>query len=90
MHLPLNESVDVIAKYYFNEKGKYIVAPIKIRWKHREYLVIKLGYQHKYRDGRVTVHIHEVVCQNDVWFRLKYNSESEHWTLEGVADGNPT
>lgn len=83
----INETADVVAKYSITDKGKFIAMPVKIRWRGREYIMTKLGYPHKYRQGRTLIHIFEV-CNDTIWFRLRFDTETLHWWVEGVADEN--
>ncbi len=85
----IHEKVEAIVKYYYSEKGKFTIMPLKIRWRGREHIITKLGYPHKYKDGRITMFIFEV-SNKSTWFRLKHNTETLTWELEAVSDGNAT
>ncbi|MEI6532375.1 MAG: hypothetical protein WCO06_00900 [Candidatus Roizmanbacteria bacterium] len=78
------EKIDVITAFY-EETGE--VMPKKIRWRGREYNIKKLGYYHRYRQGRNIIHIFHV---NDgtMDFRLRFDAENLHWILEEITDGN--
>ncbi len=89
MLLEIHEKVEAIVKYVYTDKGKFMVFPVKIRWRGREHIITKMGYPHKYRDGRVTIYIFEV-SNLTTWFRLKHNTETLTWELEAVSDGNAT
>lgn len=80
----INERVSVITKY---DTVTSTVMPMKIRWQAREYLMCKLGYYHKVREGRVVQHIFHVT-DGTLDFRLKFESDTLHWILEQVSDGN--
>jgi hypothetical protein len=85
--LEIHEKVEVIVKYYYNEKGKFVAMPIKIRWRGREHPFTKMGYPHKFREGRVTIHIFEG-SNETTWFRLRHDTETLTWELEAISDGN--
>ncbi len=81
----IHEKIDVITIYRQHE-GK--VAPYKIRWNGRDYLITKVGYHHKVREGRTVFHVFHV-CSDTLAFRLKHDPDTLHWILEEVSDGNP-
>lgn len=81
----LYETVDVIT-IYKRLSGK--TTPYKIRWNGRPYLITKVGYHHKVREGRTVYHIFHV-CSDTLAFRLKHDPDTLSWTLEEVSDGNP-
>lgn len=81
----VNEKVDVIT-IYKRLGGK--VTPYKIRWNGRDYLITKIGYHHKAREGRYIYHYFSV-CSDSLAFRLRHDPETLHWTLMEVSDGNP-
>lgn len=60
--------------------------PVKIYWNGREYRVEKVGLVHKFREGRVLMHVFSVVA-GETFFRLAFNSENLTWRLTEVADG---
>lgn len=84
MHLKLNEKIDVITIY---KRIGGQTAPYKIRWNGRAYLITKVGYHHKVREGRTVYHIFHV-CSDTLAFRLKHDPDTLHWILEEVSDGN--
>jgi hypothetical protein len=81
----INEKVDVIT-IYKHAGGQ--VTPYKIRWNRRDYLITKIGYHHKVRQGRTVYHLFHV-CSDTLAFRLKHDPDTLHWILEEVSDGNP-
>ena len=89
MFFEIHEKVEAIVKYSYSDKGKFIVTPLKIRWRGREYQIAKLGYSHKYRNGHLSIFIFEV-SNKTTWFRLKHNTETLTWELEAISDGNAT
>ncbi|PIY71895.1 hypothetical protein COY87_03780 [Candidatus Roizmanbacteria bacterium CG_4_10_14_0_8_um_filter_33_9] len=82
----IQEKISVITKY---DKTTNSVMPVKIRWQGRDYMMKKLAYYHKIRQGRVIQHIFHVTDGN-LDFRLRMDSDLLSWTLEEVTDGTPT
>lgn len=86
MREKINEEVSVVMYY---SAGKRVFLPHLVSWRGYEYLVGKIGYQHKIYEGKVAHHIFEVVDQGEsIWMRLNFNTDNLHWTLEAVSDGN--
>ena len=79
----INEPIAVITRFFPENK----VFPVKIYWRNQNYLINKLAYYHKFREGRTIQHIFHVTDGN-LDFRLRLDSESLIWTLEEVDDGN--
>lgn len=79
----VNEKIDVITIY--KRMGSKIM-PYKIRWNSRDYLIKKIGYHHKVRQGRNYFHIFSV-SSDTLAFRLRFDAETMYWTLEEVSDG---
>lgn len=71
----LSEQVEVWFKDY----------PRLITWKNRDYKITKLGLHHKYYEGKTLYHIFSVVSDN-LFFRLKLNSNNLLWTLEQISE----
>ena len=82
----INERVSVIMKY---DRGTSVVMPVKMRWQAKDYLINKLGYYHRTREGRTIQHIFHVT-DGLLDFRLRLDSDTLHWTLEQVSDENPS
>ncbi len=80
----INEQISVMTKF---DREKGTVMPIKIRWQGRDYLITKLAYYHKRREGRNIQHIFHV-SNGTMDFKLRLDSETLHWTLEEATDGN--
>lgn len=86
MREKINEEVSVVMYYSSRKK---LALPHLISWNGREYIVGKIGYQHKIYDGKIAYHIFELVDKDSsMWFRLKLNTDNLHWVLEAVSDGN--
>jgi hypothetical protein len=79
----INESVKVAA--VFNPTAR-LVFPKKISWQGRTYLLEKLNYYHRIREGRTFIHVFHVSDHN-LDFRLHLNGETLSWTLVEIADG---
>jgi len=82
----LQEKISVITKY---DKEKGVCMPVKIRWRKRDYIMQKLAYYHKVRQGRTMQHIFHVTDGN-LDFRIRMDSDLLSWTLEEITDGTPT
>lgn len=82
----LQEKISVITKY---DEEKGICMPVKIRWRGRDYIMQKLAYYHKVRQGRTMQHIFHVT-DGHLDFRLRMDGDLLSWTLEEITDGTPT
>lgn len=80
----INERVSVITKY---DRNTGSVMPVKVRWQAKDYTMQKLGYYHKVRKGRTIQHIFHVT-DGTLDFRLVFDSDTLHWILEQISDGN--
>ncbi|HSX09662.1 MAG TPA: hypothetical protein VLF93_05900 [Candidatus Saccharimonadales bacterium] len=85
MNLQINETIDVITIYKKLGSQTYLH---KIRWKGRSYVITKIGYHHKVRQGNTLYHIFHVSTAS-LAFRVKHNTDNLQWILENVSDGNP-
>lgn len=79
----INEKVSVIT-VYDSEKG--VVIPKKIKWQNRIYTIDKIGYHHTLKEGRKLIHIFSV-ANASIALKLRFDSETLHWTLEEISDG---
>ena len=85
MREKINEEVSVVM--YYSAKKK-IALPHIMSWRNVEYEVGTIGYHHKIFEGRTAHHIFELVDKPaSLWFRLNFNTDNLHWTLEVVSDG---
>lgn len=85
MREKINEEVSVVM-YYSARQRKAL--PHTISWRNQEYVVGKIGYHHPVRDGRTLHHIFSLVDRDEkLYFRLNFNTDNLHWTLEEVSDG---
>ena len=79
----VDEKVSIIF-IYDHEKG--LAKPFKMQWNKRTYSITKIGYHHKIREGKNLFHIYSVSNQN-LAFRLKFDTDTLHWILEEISDG---
>jgi hypothetical protein len=86
MYEDINEKIDVVAIF---GKGFHDVVPYKIKWRGQDYLIKKVGYRHKVRDGRK---IYFVFSMTDgaTFFEAKCDAQDVSWMLGRVADGEVT
>jgi hypothetical protein len=64
----------------------HMVSPRQILWDGKVIRIAKVGMHHTIREGRTLFHIFSVVS-NDLFFRLKLDTDTLFWTLEEIADG---
>lgn len=85
MREKINEEVSVVMYY---SARKRIALPHTITWQNKDYTVGKIGYHHKIYEGRILIHVFELVDkENSLWFRLCLDTGNLHWKLEAVSDG---
>lgn len=84
MNEMIYEKVSVISSY---DRKKGTVFPRKIRWQGRDYIITKLAYYHRVKQGQTLYHIFHVT-DGTIDFRLKLDSYTLHWVLEEVSDGS--
>jgi hypothetical protein len=80
----INEKVEVILIFSLQPHPETKI--YKIRWRGKEYMITKLAYHHKVRDGRSLLHKFSVSSAS-LDFRLNYDTENLQWMLEEVSDG---
>ena len=79
----INEKISVIT--LFNHQTNR-VTPKKIKWKNKIYPINLIGYHHKYKEGSRLFHIFSV-CNKNLFFRIKFDTNSLEWILEEISDG---
>jgi len=84
MNETINERVSVLMSY---DREKNTVMPRNMRWQGRDYVFTKLSYHHRIRSGRTLLHIFHVT-DGASDFRLRFDTETLHFTLEEICDGN--
>jgi hypothetical protein len=80
----IHEKVEVIVRFRLRPTPETDI--YKIRWRGRDYPIMKLAYHHKVWEGRTRVHKF-AVSTGSLDFRLTYDTESLLWILEEVSDG---
>jgi len=76
----IHEEVSVSFVFDSREKRVY---PKSVLWKNKHYLITKIGLHHKYKEGKTLYHVFSVTTQT-CFFRLLFNTDNLHWTLEEV------
>jgi hypothetical protein len=84
--IKVNEKVTVIT-IYDNIRGS--VMPVKMKWRGQVYRINTLDYHNKFWEGRTRIHVYSVANET-MYFKLKLDSETLHWTLEEVYDAAGT
>ncbi len=64
------------------------VTPKHLKRQGRLYTIIQVGFHHTYRSGRTLIHVFSV-ADGTMFFRLELNTETLHWLLTEVSDGQP-
>lgn len=81
----INEEVTVIM--YYSASLRQAV-PYLMHWQNKDYKLSAVDYYHSYMEGRDRQHIYELVDKDEtLWFRLRLDSSTLHWTLEAIHDG---
>lgn len=62
------------------------VQPTLLVWHGREYRIKTLGYHHHYYQGKTLMHVFSVTTAT-LFFRLVLNTQTLHWRVEQVSDG---
>ena len=75
-----------ISVYSFYNHKKRVCEPRVIIWERRKYEVVKVGYHHAFRSGRVLYHVFSVSADT-LYFRLVCNTEDLSWEVEEISDG---
>lgn len=63
------------------------VRPYMLKWHGHIRKITKIGYHHRFMMGRVLQHVF-TVTDGTMSYRLRLDTDSLHWTLERVSDGN--
>jgi hypothetical protein len=80
----IQEKVEVILIFRLLPHPKTTI--YKVKWRGKEYLITKLAYHHKVREGRTLFHKF-AVSTGGLDLRLTYDTENLQWILEEVSDG---
>lgn len=78
----ISAPISVIVHYRHRERR---FVPVQVTWEGRDYPILKIGLHHTYRSGRTLYHVFSVASQT-LFFRLQFNTDNLHWTLEEIAD----
>jgi len=78
------EKVSIIFSYN-REKNSFTI--YKMGWRKRDYFIKRMAYHHKVREGRDLFHIFHVTDDN-LDFRIRFDTENLEWILEEVSDGS--
>ena len=78
------EKVSIIFSYN-REKNSFTI--YKMGWRKRDYFIKRMAYHHKVREGRDLFHIFHVTDDN-LDFRVRFDTENLEWILEEVSDGS--
>jgi hypothetical protein len=85
MRETLREEVSV--NLVFDHKRKR-VTPRHLKWQGRLCIITQVGLHHTYRRGRTLFHVFSVT-DGTTFFRLELDTETLHWILTEVSDGQP-
>ena len=81
----LKVSTPVTVSFLYNHRTNS-VSPQALLWEGRKYIISKIGLHHMVRRGRTLYHIFSVETAN-LFFRLVLDTDTLHWTVEEIADG---
>ena len=81
----IEEPVGVIAIY---QAGKPNPLPWKVKWKQRYFTFRQVDLCHPVWEGK-TLHYIYSLSNGTSYFRLDYNTYSQHWLLMEINDGLP-
>ncbi|MDQ5901196.1 MAG: hypothetical protein QG600_774 [Patescibacteria group bacterium] len=80
----IHEDVSVITVY---DHTKRRVLPWRLKWHGRTYTITQIGLHYTLSEGSTLYHLFSV-SDGSMFFRLKLNTQTLHWRLEEVSDGN--
>lgn len=70
---------------YFNHQLRQ-AAPTFLIWEGRSYKITKIGLHHTLRVGKTLYHVFSAETPT-LFFRLVLNTDTLHWKVEEIADG---
>jgi hypothetical protein len=79
IHAPI--SVDLVFDHTLRK-----VFPRFVRWEGQSHRILKIGLHHTYRQGRTLYHVFSVETAT-LFFRLVLDTDTLHWSVEEIADG---
>jgi len=65
---------------------QHTVTPRRLFWNGRLFRTTQLGLHHTQHQGQTLLHFFSVVSQG-LFFKLKLDTDTLHWTLEEISDG---
>ena len=80
----INEKVSVSLAFDAKERS---VRPYLLKWHGDIKKITKVGYHHRFMQGKVLQHVF-TVSDGTMTYRLRLDTDSLHWTLERISDGN--
>lgn len=86
MYETINEKVDVVAVF---GTGFAEVKPFKIKWHKKTFVIKKIGYKHKVREGRKIWHIFSCT-DGSTFFELRFDATDLQWLIGRIWDGETT
>jgi hypothetical protein len=85
MRETLREEVSV--NLVFDSRTKQVI-PRHLKRRGYLHIITNVGLHHTYRSGRTLIHIFSVT-DDTMFYRLELNTETLHWLLTEVSDGQP-
>ena len=64
------------------------IMPKHVGWQSRLHTITQVGLHHTYRSGRALIHVFSFT-DGSTFVRLELYTETLHWFLTGVSDGQP-
>lgn len=77
--------VPVSVNLVFDHKTRKVF-PRHVLWEGKTYLITKLGLHHTFRTGKTLYHVFSVESPT-LSFRLVLDTDTLHWRLEEISDG---
>lgn len=81
----INEEIGAIVIY---QVGKAMPFPWKIKWKRRYFTFKQVDLCHPVWEGQTLHYVYSLSDETN-FFRLDYNTRSQHWRLMEMSDGLP-
>ena len=86
MRESLDEDISVILSYDSNNRH---IQPYRLNWNGRDYLLGKVDFHHKTRDGKNLIHHFSLAdVDGTVYFKIALDTSNLHWKLEEYMYGN--
>lgn len=65
---------------------KGLFEPLEVFWDGFRHKVTKIGYHHKYFQGKTLFHVFSINCDS-TFFKINLNTDTLLWKLEEYSDG---